>query len=109
MITYYSEWLRELEWLICSLCCAAHMYNGCPHANNHIAWKRNADSVIEDVKSAMLKKEQDSDLKIFKMRMKLIKKTISELNTLELPWFLIEEHDFFNENFKEFISTCRSV
>ena len=109
MITYYSEWLRELEWLICSLCCAAYMYKGCPHANKHIIWKRNADSVIEDVKSAMLKKEQDSDLKIFKMRMKLIKKTISELNTLELPWFLIEEHDFFNENFKEFISTCRSV
>ena len=46
MKTYYSEWLRELGWLITTICNAAEMYNGCPHANNHIIWKKDLDDII---------------------------------------------------------------
>lgn len=100
---YYSEWLDELCWLLLSLCNAVHMYAGCPHADNHIIWKTHADEIIASIKKEMLEKKVSVNLKIFKMEMKEIKKLRSQLKKLELPWFLQDEMNFFNE----FILSCK--
>ena len=102
--TYYTDWLKELEWLITAINNAACTFTAMPEARNNSNWVSIIKSNRHDLERAMNDKLTGSD-DVYNLRISHINKMLKELKELNVPWYVKDDLVFFMSSYKEFMRT----